>query len=506
MKKRFTLLSIFVLGILGSMDSNAQVPNYVRTSGLAAWYSFNGNTNDGSSNANHLTSFATTAATDRFGTSNSARALSGNNEYLKTTNALVPSGSTVGNFAVSLWFKGYNPGYLGSYGEGFSRTFAVWSSTSAGPRIIGYDWDSSGGQSSSNIPYANAPTDWHHVVYVRNGLGSKVLYIDGVRTSGTSGGSNLNLDENFYLGCAPDLTDYYQGNIDDVALWIGNDDVFTDCDAMKLYKAYAYTAPQNQSVALGGNATFSVGNSTDVDFQWQVNSGTGWQNLSNAAQYSGVTSGILTVSNVNASNNNYVYRCIVDYGGTACTATTAEATLTVTCITPIAAPSINGALNVTSGGTYVYTASGQPIYSYDWTVVGGIITSGAGTVSIGGEWGTEGQGSVSLVLADASGCQSAPATVNVTVEPSGIFDHAKAEQLAVFPNPSNGQFYLDFTDTDFSADAMVNVFDNTGKVVFSSKANTLRMNIDIESSSDGIYLIQVIQEGLLGTARIQKVN
>ena len=109
-------------------------------------------------------------------------------------------------------------------------------------------------------------------------------------------------------------------------------------------------------------------------------------------------------------------------------------------------------------------------------------------------------------MADASGCQSAPATVNVTVEPSGIFDHAKAEQLAVFPNPSNGQFYLDFTDTDFSADAMVNVFDNTGKVVFSSKANTLRMNIDIESSSDGIYLIQVIQEGLLGTARIQKVN
>ncbi len=52
MKKLLTILFAVALGL----NLNAQVPNYVPTEGLVAWYPFNGNANDESGNGNDLSS------------------------------------------------------------------------------------------------------------------------------------------------------------------------------------------------------------------------------------------------------------------------------------------------------------------------------------------------------------------------------------------------------------------------------------------------------------------
>jgi hypothetical protein len=77
-----------------------------------------------------------------------------------------------------------------------------------------------------------------------------------------------------------------------------------------------------------GNAKFScLTNDTLVNYQWQSDLGMGWNNLSNAGQYSGTTTNSLEVTNVTSTNNNQKFRCILK--GDCLTDTTKEATLKV---------------------------------------------------------------------------------------------------------------------------------------------------------------------------------
>jgi hypothetical protein len=61
--------------------------------------------------------------------------------------------------------------------------------------------------------------------------------------------------------------------------------------------------------------------------QWQTDVGFGYQNITNAGQYSGSNNDSLTVSNVTMSNNNQYFRCIVSTEG--CSDTSKVAVLTV---------------------------------------------------------------------------------------------------------------------------------------------------------------------------------
>ena len=87
--------------------------------------------------------------------------------------------------------------------------------------------------------------------------------------------------------------------------------------------------PTNQSTSIGNNATFSfTDNLTGATYQWQMDSGTGFTDLSNAGQFSGSDSQSLTLSSTTMSNNNTLYRCILTESSD-CQDTTDVVTLTV---------------------------------------------------------------------------------------------------------------------------------------------------------------------------------
>jgi len=86
--------------------------------------------------------------------------------------------------------------------------------------------------------------------------------------------------------------------------------------------------PANQTININNIAQFIVSSSDPgATYQWQTDLGVGFQNLSNAGQYSGVTTGTLTVSSVTMSNDNQNFRCIVSSGS--CSDTSNVAVLTV---------------------------------------------------------------------------------------------------------------------------------------------------------------------------------
>jgi hypothetical protein len=88
------------------------------------------------------------------------------------------------------------------------------------------------------------------------------------------------------------------------------------------------TPPADQTVVVGSSAQFTVTTSAvNPTYQWQLDNGTGWTNLSNAGQYSGVNTAVLTISNVQLNQDNFLYRCLVNAGN--CSATSSVARLSV---------------------------------------------------------------------------------------------------------------------------------------------------------------------------------
>ena len=98
--------------------------------------------------------------------------------------------------------------------------------------------------------------------------------------------------------------------------------------------------PVASSIADSANTSFGVmASGTGITYQWQVDTGSGFSNLSNATPYTTVTSATLNITGATYSMNGYTYRCVVS-GTSPCTAApSASASLTVALPT-VAVPTI----------------------------------------------------------------------------------------------------------------------------------------------------------------------
>lgn len=73
--------------------------------------------------------------------------------------------------------------------------------------------------------------------------------------------------------------------------------------------------PSNVVVCENGNTFFQiVATGPSLIYQWQIDQGAGFVNLSNVAPFSGVTTDLLTITTVPGSLDNSIYRCIVTNG------------------------------------------------------------------------------------------------------------------------------------------------------------------------------------------------
>lgn len=70
--------------------------------------------------------------------------------------------------------------------------------------------------------------------------------------------------------------------------------------------------PSDRSICIGTSTTFGItATGKDITYQWQLDDGSGWINLTNAGAYSNVNTNTLTVSNVTLAMDGYEYRCVV---------------------------------------------------------------------------------------------------------------------------------------------------------------------------------------------------
>ena len=259
MKKTLSLLFLLCLNF-----SYSQVPTFLPTNGLLAYYPFNGNANDTSGNGNNGSVFGATLNTDRFGNLNSAYSYNGINAFV-STNFMPPTLNQ--SRTISLWFNAEdatmpNDGYsIVSYGANSDNC-----SQSGGRFELGMFYNSSvsakclkiDGTCTATFAQTAYGNGWHNfVVTYDNTFGNYVcsskMYFDGILIT-TSNNYNantiintLNLS-NFTIGKSPSSPTqrFFKGSIDDIGIW---NRALTQEEITNLY--YADTACQSLVINTG---------------------------------------------------------------------------------------------------------------------------------------------------------------------------------------------------------------------------------------------------------------
>jgi hypothetical protein len=323
MRKNLLLIILFNI----TLAAFAQVPSYVPTNGLVGWWPFNGNANDESGNGNNGNVNGAVLSNDRFGNPNTAYSFDGNGDYIDCGNS---NGLKItGDITIAAWIHAKNlNGDHGIVSKMNTSNQPTYDLITSGNQIRWYT--SNGSFLFSNVISSNM---WVHVTATFDQQKQiKKMYVNGVFEVeiSTNGSGIPTNNDNLFIGShqPANMNSWsWNGYLDDICIWnrtlsaseIKN--LFLNCSKSITQQ------PVNQGM-FSGNALFTcASNDTLLTYQWQSNSGMGWNNLSNAGQYNGANTDSLIVNNVSSANNNQLFRCIIK--GNCLTDTTQEATLRV---------------------------------------------------------------------------------------------------------------------------------------------------------------------------------
>jgi hypothetical protein len=195
------------------------------TNGLVAYYPFNGNANDGSTNLNHGTVVGAILTTNRFGTANSAYYFDGVSNYIHITGG-IPITNT---FTISFW----------AYSEkssGYSNILCDGSSSAGGADfLINFRGTSIGIRADKNAPLnyedSSPPSltgldilnKWVHVVWVMDPTSSKIYLNNNLIATINEAGTNEGFhDAISVIGArqvwgSPDY--FFLGKLDDIIIY-----------------------------------------------------------------------------------------------------------------------------------------------------------------------------------------------------------------------------------------------------------------------------------------------
>jgi len=131
----------------------------------------------------------------------------------------------------------------------------------------------------------------------------------------------------------------------------------------------------NVNSCSGNNTSFSVTvTGTTPAYQWQVNTGSGFVNVTNVAPYAGATTSTLTITGLTAGMNGYQYRCVLS---NTCTPAFNSNTASLTVGTNASISGQPTDVTVCTGVNTSLTVVATAALSYQWQV-----NSGSGFVNV----------------------------------------------------------------------------------------------------------------------------
>ncbi|HMW36394.1 MAG TPA: FG-GAP-like repeat-containing protein, partial [bacterium] len=214
--------------ILGDIDGDGRVDvavsNYGAstisllkntTNDLVAYYPFTGgSTADSSGNGNNGTNNGATPTTDRFGNANGAYSFNGTSNYVSTNLDVQPSAIPITSW--SAWIYPTRLNYASnqailSSDDGLAdRSLTIRQTTDSIAVYVGggVEWR----------PFKLNANQWQHLV-VTYKSDNIYVYLNGVKYTYGSAGNILTTVNKLTVGKNPGLSNYFQGNIDDIVIF-----------------------------------------------------------------------------------------------------------------------------------------------------------------------------------------------------------------------------------------------------------------------------------------------
>ena len=485
-------------------SSFAQVPSYVPTNGLVAWWPFNGNAYDESGNGNNGTVNGATLTSDRNGLSNSAYYFSGSGCATRIDVPLnvnqISNGLTLSYWALQSGNGCVAPRIMEFYANGDAPGTLSTQNWNNYWQIVHRLSNNTGINLSAN---PTPPNTWFQLTYTNDGSTAK-LYQNGVLVASASVTGNPILSSNLAIGrMNHPAYDAHEGNIDDIGIW---NRALTQQEITDLYNAQTCTNP-TASITPQSNTTFCQGGSVVLQatvgatytYEWYKNGVL--INGANQSSYSATTSGNYTVKVIDGS----------------CNATSAATTVTVN---PYPSVSINSIGSITNYYAASLTLSGSPAGgTFSGLGVSGNSfnpqQAGLGTQTISYSYtnasNCSGLASTSTLVYDTLGtvCTSYD-TLYTTVTDTLIINTTLSlappndqNTILIYPNPASDHITIDNGNYSAMSGYSLKITNNTGQQVFQSPINQPQFYLDLSTwSGNGLYYVHLIDpQGVTVTLR-----
>jgi hypothetical protein len=269
---RINHMSALLLLLLSSVcGAYGQIPEYVPTNGLRAWWPFYGNANDESGNNANCAKTDCYLTNDRFGVAGAAYYFNGTSSFMSVK---LPKIST-NQVSVSLWLKPGNQ----AKGEIGLVVFRDGPSTDVdGLFLFGVEKylqfvSPCDQQFRLNELVRPVTTDtWHHIVGTYDGTTMRG-YIDGELVSQQKIEVLTCPSSMVQIGCDAPSGRYFTGSLDDIAIW---DRALSEAEVKALLRGdcqfvqSVITGPT--SVCSGENVVYGVNPQNDRTYWWSTTS------------------------------------------------------------------------------------------------------------------------------------------------------------------------------------------------------------------------------------------
>ena len=245
--------------------AHAQVPDYVPTEGLVAWYPINGNANDESGNGNDGIAVSVETTHDRFGNENAAYYFSGSGCTPRIDIDMNTSEIT-DEITISIWFNRQGNGCIGprlfeakppSGDQGLGHMIIAWDNGWSHPQQWNHNLNASSGTAYDVFLSADSVNDvpndsWGMLLYRNDGT-SASYFQDGVLIAEMQNPENstIHLPGDIAIGRMNHPSyDAFNGFIDDVGFWSR---ALTNEEIIALYNAELSVPGCTESTACNYN-------------------------------------------------------------------------------------------------------------------------------------------------------------------------------------------------------------------------------------------------------------
>ncbi len=243
------------------------------------------------------------------------------------------------------------------------------------------------------------------------------------------------------------------------------------------------TQPVDDEICVGENSGFNVGtDETAVEYQWQVDKGQGFRDLTNDRVHSEVNSAALVISGAESDMDGWRYRCVV--AGECKPGSKSEAATLAVSSSPLADFGF-----VVNGTSVEFENRSLHSESYQWD-----FGDNSGRVSSESPTHTfTGPGSYDVRLTVNGPCGTHDTVITIELLTTAVDDEPSALSLSIYPNPSAGIVTVNCAAAE-PGQVQVSVEDIRGRSMvrrWERIRNQDQIQLDLRSLPPGEYVVRL---------------